>query len=344
MNLLDLLHQVRGILMPRNGGTGNPSGWGTGVVQSSTNRSGATLAIGTVVEMYNRGCRAAQAKDQTNILGVVVGTYADGDGVTFSAIDCPSNRPAAVMTAGVCPVVIESDVTTNDFAFAAATDGQAYGNSTAGSGAFGQYVESGDQSVYAYARVRLFGGAALGAGGGATFGTPALVLGTTAAAGSTDEVIRRDSTIVAFDATVPTTLAPGDSAATGSAAKAARRDHAHAMAALKGCAVFVLPSPAGSQNLDAMMPYPGTFTRWTLLADASGSAVVDVWKKAYSSYPPTVSDAITGSGKPTISAATKGQGTSITATFSALDVVRINVDSSTGISRLTLVLEYTRTA
>ncbi len=65
-------------------------------------------------------------------------------------------------------------------------------------------------------------------GGGVTgFATPAVVLGTAAAAGAATTVIRSDSTIVAFDATVPTTQAFGDSAATGSAAVAARRDHKH---------------------------------------------------------------------------------------------------------------------
>lgn len=68
-------------------------------------------------------------------------------------------------------------------------------------------------------------------GAGTTFGTPAIVLGTAAAAGSIDEVIRRDSTIVAFDATVPVTEAFGDTSATGSAAVAARRDHRHGMPA-----------------------------------------------------------------------------------------------------------------
>ncbi len=69
------------------------------------------------------------------------------------------------------------------------------------------------------------------AGGSVTYGTPAISLGTAAAAGSTDEAIRRDSTIVAFDATAPTTQAFGDSAAAGSAAVAARRDHTHGMPA-----------------------------------------------------------------------------------------------------------------
>jgi hypothetical protein len=64
------------------------------------------------------------------------------------------------------------------------------------------------------------------------FATPAVVLGTAAAAGSATTVIRSDSTIVAFDATAPTTSAIGDSAATGSVAKAARRDHVHGREAL----------------------------------------------------------------------------------------------------------------
>lgn len=64
-------------------------------------------------------------------------------------------------------------------------------------------------------------------GGGSTFVVPAIVLGAAAAAGVANSVIRSDSTIVAFDATAPTTSAVGDAAATGSQAVAARRDHAH---------------------------------------------------------------------------------------------------------------------
>jgi len=68
-------------------------------------------------------------------------------------------------------------------------------------------------------------------GAGVSFATPAIVLGTAAAAGAAATTIRSDATIVAFDATVPTTQAFGDSAATGVAAVAARRDHKHAMPA-----------------------------------------------------------------------------------------------------------------
>lgn len=61
------------------------------------------------------------------------------------------------------------------------------------------------------------------------FATPAIVLGTAAAAGSAGTVIRSDATIVAFDTTAPVNQAIGDVAATGSAGVAAHRDHQHGM-------------------------------------------------------------------------------------------------------------------
>lgn len=60
-------------------------------------------------------------------------------------------------------------------------------------------------------------------------GTPAVVLGTAAAAGVSTHFLRDDDTIVAFDATAPSTQAFGDTAAAGSAAVAPRRDHKHGM-------------------------------------------------------------------------------------------------------------------
>lgn len=62
-------------------------------------------------------------------------------------------------------------------------------------------------------------------------GTPAVVLGSAAAAGVSGNFLRRDDTIAAFDTTVPSTQAFGDAAAVGTAAVAARRDHKHAMPA-----------------------------------------------------------------------------------------------------------------
>jgi hypothetical protein len=62
-----------------------------------------------------------------------------------------------------------------------------------------------------------------------TGGTPAIVLGTANTAGISANFLRDDDTILAFDATVPSTQAFGDSAVVGTASVAARRDHKHAM-------------------------------------------------------------------------------------------------------------------
>lgn len=70
--------------------------------------------------------------------------------------------------------------------------------------------------------------------GDQTGGTPAIVLGTANTAGSSTNFLRRDDTILAFDATAPTTTVFAASATAGSATVTARRDHAHALANLSG--------------------------------------------------------------------------------------------------------------
>lgn len=94
------------------------------------------------------------------------------------------------------------------------------------------------------------------------------------------------------------------------------------------------------------VPYTGTITQWTLLADQSGSCVIDVWKDTYANYPPTVADTIAGSEKPTLSAATKNQDTNLTTWTTAVtagDVIGFNVDSAATVTRVTLVIEMTAT-
>jgi hypothetical protein len=97
---------------------------------------------------------------------------------------------------------------------------------------------------------------------------------------------------------------------------------------------------------DVELPFSGVWTAARLFADQSGSIVVNIWKQTYASFPPTVTDKITASAPPTISSATKSQDTTLTGwttTFSAGDILRINVDSATTITRATLSLTYRRT-
>lgn len=97
---------------------------------------------------------------------------------------------------------------------------------------------------------------------------------------------------------------------------------------------------------DLEVPYGCTINRVTLLADQSGSIVVDIWKDTYANYPPTGADSITASAKPTISSATKSQDSTLTGwttTITAGDTLRFNVDSITTCTRVTLSLKVTRT-
>ena len=82
-----------------------------------------------------------------------------------------------------------------------------------------------------------------------------------------------------------------------------------------------------------------------LLADQSGSIVLDLWKDTYANYPPTVADTITASAKPTLSSATKANDTTLTGwttSITAGDTLRVNVDSATTVTRVTLALKLVR--
>ncbi len=88
------------------------------------------------------------------------------------------------------------------------------------------------------------------------------------------------------------------------------------------------------------VPFNATIKSWRLVADQSGSIVIDVWKDTYANFPPTVADTIAGSEKPTLSTATKSEDTDLT-TWQSLeitqgDVLGFNVDSITTITVATL--------
>ena len=95
-----------------------------------------------------------------------------------------------------------------------------------------------------------------------------------------------------------------------------------------------------------VIPFNCTIQQWILLANESGSVVVDIWRDTYANYPPTVADTITASAKPTISSSTKGQSSTLTGWTTALtagDILRFNVDSVTSIKALDINLRIART-
>jgi hypothetical protein len=178
-----------------------------------TNKSGGSVVAGDVVIVDTANDDAFTTTNTAGVTKVV--------GVAQETI--ASNAVGLVALEGYVALVnVTASVTRGHYGATGTTVKKATGASARAAGSFCQFLKAGTSPD-----AILFGVPDTGGGSGATFGTPAIVLGTAAAAGSIDEVIRRDSTIVAFDATAPTTQAIGDTAATGSAAVAARRDHLH---------------------------------------------------------------------------------------------------------------------
>lgn len=97
---------------------------------------------------------------------------------------------------------------------------------------------------------------------------------------------------------------------------------------------------------DLTVDFNCTIQQVTMLADQSGSVVVDIWKDTYGNYPPTVADTITASAKPTISTATKSQDSTLTGwttSITAGDTLRFNIDSVSTVTRVVLALKVLKT-
>lgn len=96
---------------------------------------------------------------------------------------------------------------------------------------------------------------------------------------------------------------------------------------------------------DLRIPFDCTITKATVLADQSGSIVIDVWKDTYANYPPTAADSITASAKPTLSSAVKSEDSTLTGwttSITAGQTLRFNVDSASTVTRVNLQLDVTR--
>jgi hypothetical protein len=98
------------------------------------------------------------------------------------------------------------------------------------------------------------------------------------------------------------------------------------------------------------IPYACTINRATLLADQSGSIVVDIWKCTYAQFDggsthPVSGDKITASAPPTISSATKVQDSTLTGwttSVSAGDILAFNVNSATTVTNVTISLKVAK--
>lgn len=144
--LIDLLSNVRRQLPRRFGGTGNVQGWGSGVVLRCTNRTGSSMALGTLVKLANTWDDArvtpTTTADDPATLGVVVGYF---DGTTDLLVEAAAASPStvAVIVQGIAPVLASTTVTRGQYAYSTTTSGQAASSASKRAGAFGRFVGSG---------------------------------------------------------------------------------------------------------------------------------------------------------------------------------------------------------
>jgi len=97
---------------------------------------------------------------------------------------------------------------------------------------------------------------------------------------------------------------------------------------------------------DLEIPFGFVVEQVTILADQSGSIVIDIWMEELASFPPTDSDSITSVDVPTISSATNSRDIDLPSwvtTLVAGEILRYNVDSCTDIERATISLKGYRT-
>lgn len=102
--------------------------------------------------------------------------------------------------------------------------------------------------------------------------------------------------------------------------------------------------PTGIQG-DIHVPFACTITGIFIFTDATGSIVIDLWKDTYANFPPTDADTITASAPVTISSAQKATDTTLTGwttSVTAGDIIRVNVDSASTVTRFTLAIRVKR--
>lgn len=91
------------------------------------------------------------------------------------------------------------------------------------------------------------------------------------------------------------------------------------------------------------VPFAGTITGWTLIADVSGSASITVKKSTFAGFPTTTS--IVASAPPALSSQQNATSTTLTGWTTAVaagDVLEFVLASATTVTRLVLELQITR--
>ncbi len=107
-------------------------------------------------------------------------------------------------------------------------------------------------------------------------------------------------------------------------------------------ATFINPSAGDVAYVRA--PFTGTITAAEVVADVSGSIVIDIWKDVYGSFPPTIADTIVASAKPTLSTAQTSTDSTLTGWTTSVtkgDYLFFHVDSVSTLTKALVTLKVT---
>jgi hypothetical protein len=102
-------------------------------------------------------------------------------------------------------------------------------------------------------------------------------------------------------------------------------------------------TPATGSKGFLQIPFAGTITGWTLIADQSGSASITVKKSTFAAFP--TNSSIVASAPPALSSQQNATSTTLTGWTTAIaagDVLEFVLASATTIKRLVLELQITR--
>jgi hypothetical protein len=97
------------------------------------------------------------------------------------------------------------------------------------------------------------------------------------------------------------------------------------------------------KKVRTVIPFSGTITKWTLLADAAASITIDINKSTYAGFPTTATITGGGGGRPALSSEQKATDSTLsgwTTSVTAGDILEIEVEEASGnIKNVTLALE-----
>ena len=91
----------------------------------------------------------------------------------------------------------------------------------------------------------------------------------------------------------------------------------------------------------SVLPYNAIITGWDIVGDVTGSCVIDVWKSSSGTIP-TISNTITGTEKPMLTAQQINSNNNLTSwvnNISLGDVIAFNVESITTLTKVSLIIK-----